>query len=216
MAKYTQEQRDEAVALFNELGSVTATIRRLGYPTRTMLYKWVSRDDAAHNRGEEARYLQYDPAVKATATRMCDSTHDARSVAKLYLVKQKSTGTSPNAELANSSLLRAVSQLREGEKPTCHSDRGAHYRWPGWLSICERAGITRSMSKKGCSPDNSACEGLFGRLKNEFFYLRNWQGVTMGGFMAMLNDYLEFYNDGRIKQSLGWMSPNEYDVGFEV
>ena len=26
------------------------------------------------------------------------------------------------------------------------------------------------MSKKGCSPDNSACEGVFGRLKNEMFY----------------------------------------------
>ena len=66
------------------------------------------------------------------------------------------------------------------------------------------------MSKKGCSPDNSACEGFFGRLKNEFFYFRNWQGVTMEGFAGMLNDYLEFYNAGRIKQSLGWMSPNEY------
>ena len=32
----------------------------------------------------------------------------------------------------------------------------------------------------------------------------------MQGFAGMLNDYLEFYNDGRIKQSLGWMSPNEY------
>lgn len=31
----------------------------------------------------------------------------------------------------------------------------------------------------------------------------------MQGFAGMLNDYLEFYNAGRIKQSLGWMSPNE-------
>ena len=60
------------------------------------------------------------------------------------------------------------------------------------------------------SPVNSACEGFFGRLKNEFFYSRDWQEVAMQGFAGMLNDYLEFYNDGRIKQSLGWMSPNEY------
>ena len=33
------------------------------------------------------------------------------------------------------------------------------------------------MSKKGCSPDNSACEGFFGRLKNEFFYYRDWDGA---------------------------------------
>ena len=29
----------------------------------------------------------------------------------------------------------------------------------------ETAGLERSMSKKGYSPDNAACEGLFGRLK---------------------------------------------------
>ena len=68
----------------------------------------------------------------------------------------------------------------------------------------------RSMSKKGCSPDNSACEGFFGRLKNEFFYARDWKGVTFGEFTRLLDDYIEFYNEERIKESLGWMSPNEY------
>ena len=72
------------------------------------------------------------------------------------------------------------------------------------------AGITRSMSKKGCSPDNSACEGFFGRLKNEFFYGRDWFGVTFDKFASLLNDYIKFYNENRIKKSLGWMSPNEY------
>ena len=31
--------------------------------------------------------------------------------------------------------------------------------------MCERYGITRSISAKGCTPDNSATEGFFGRLK---------------------------------------------------
>ena len=46
-------------------------------------------------------------------------------------------------------------------------------------------------------------------MKNEFFYFKSWQGVTIPEFATMLGDYLEFYNDGRIKQSLGWMSPND-------
>ena len=54
-----------------------------------------------------------------------------------------------------------------------HSDRECHYRWPDWIRIMDTAELTRSMSKKGCSPDNSACEGFFGRLKNEMFYNRN-------------------------------------------
>jgi putative transposase len=37
-----------------------------------------------------------------------------------------------------------------------------------WLAIPDRGGqLVRSMSRKACSPDNAACEGFFGRLKNE-------------------------------------------------
>ena len=71
-------------------------------------------------------------------------------------------------------------------------------------------GLVRSMSKKGCSPDNSACEGFFGRLKNEFFYGREWKGVAIESFIDMLDEYLRWYNSRRIKESLGWMSPVEY------
>lgn len=119
-------------------------------------------------------------------------------------------GTSPNAEMANSMLEEACSQLADGDRPVCHSDRGCHYRWPGWVRICKEHGIIRSMSKKGCSPDNSACEGFFGRLKNEFFHDRDWGGESIEGFMAKLDDYMNYYRDGRIKESLGWMSPMQY------
>ena len=78
-------------------------------------------------------------------------------------------GTSPNAELANSMLDAATSTLSEEEHLIVHTDRGCHYRWPGWLERMRKAKLTRSMSKKGCSPDNAACEGFHGRLKNEFF-----------------------------------------------
>ena len=78
----------------------------------------------------------------------------------------RSIGTSPNAELANSSLEEACRTLSEGQGPVAHSDRGCHYRWPGWIAICERNGLARSMPRKGCSPDNSAMEGFFGRLEN--------------------------------------------------
>ena len=66
------------------------------------------------------------------------------------------------------------------------------------------------MSAKGCSPDNSACEGFFGRLKNEFFRYRDWEGVTAEEFMGRLEAYLVYYRDGRIKKSLEWLSPMEY------
>ncbi len=66
------------------------------------------------------------------------------------------------------------------------------------------------MSKKGCSPDNSACEGFFGRIKNEMFYHRPWAGVSLEQFINELDSYLSWYNEERIKMSLGGMSPLAY------
>jgi len=119
-------------------------------------------------------------------------------------------GTSPDADLVNTMLDVAISNLSGGEHPIVHSDRGSHYRWPGWTLRMENAGLTRSMSMKGCSPDNSACEGFFGRLKNEMFYNRSWQGVSVEQFINELDSYLIWYNEKRIKISLGAMSPVDY------
>lgn len=119
-------------------------------------------------------------------------------------------GTSPDAELVNTMIQNAISGLAPDEKPIIHSDRGCHYRWPEWIRIVTEAGLSRSMSKKGCSPDNSACEGFFGHLKIEMFYGHNWDDYSIPEFIAELNDYLEWYCQDRIKSTLGGMSPLEY------
>ena len=126
------------------------------------------------------------------------------------LVVAYSIATSPTAELANSMLRKAIATLQPGEHPIIHSDRGGHYRWPDWISLTEEAGLVRSMSKKGCSPDNSACEGFFGRLKNEMFYCRDWVNVSSAEFIKILEEYLKWYCEKRIKVSLGGLSPIEY------
>ena len=110
---------------------------------------------------------------------------------------------SPNADMANRMLLDAVATLRDGEHPIIHSDRGCHYRWPEWIRICKEHGLTRSMSAKGCSPDNNAAEGFFGRLKQEFFHKRSFAGVTMDEFIGMLDEYMVWYRDRRIKTEFG-------------
>ncbi len=74
--------------------------------------------------------------------------------------------------LDNTMLESAVGSLASNQRPIVHSDRGSHYRRPGWIDRMRTAHLTRSMSKKGCTPDNAACEGFFGRLKNEMYYNR--------------------------------------------
>jgi transposase InsO family protein len=66
------------------------------------------------------------------------------------------------------------------------------------------------MSHKACSPGNAACEGFFGRLKNEWFYSRDWLYTSIEEFVAALDAYIRWYNDARIKISLGSRSPVEH------
>ena len=163
---------------------------------------------------------QLKAQIQANEKWLTDITEFAIPAGKVYLspivdcfdglLVNWNISTSPDALLANSMLDDAAKLLSVGEKPIIHSDRGVHYRWPGWIDRMEKNGFIRSMSKKGCSPDNSACEGVFGRIKNEMFYNADWSGVNISEFIGILNDYLYWYNEKRIKKSLGYLSPIEY------
>lgn len=126
------------------------------------------------------------------------------------LVVNWTISTHPTSDMVNTMLDNAARILQHDEHPIVHSDRGGHYRWPGWIERMERYGLTRSMSKKACTADNAACEGFFGRIKNEMFYNRYWQNVSIEIFIDYLDDYLHWYNQERIKMSLGGLSPIRY------
>lgn len=119
-------------------------------------------------------------------------------------------GERPDAALANSTLEDACALLAPGERPVIHSDRGGHYRWPGWISICEGHGLARSMSAKGCSPDNAAMEGFFGLLKREFWHGRDWSGWTPARFIEELGGWIGRYNTERRSDALGGRTPAEF------
>ena len=123
----------------------------------------------------------------------------------------------PDSDLVNTMLDAAIATVAaNGSRPVIHSDRGAHYRWPGWLSRVHNARLIRSMSRKGCSPDNAACECFFGRLKTELFYPRSWQDITIDQFIQIVDSYIRWYNERRIKISLGSLSPIEYRASLDL
>lgn len=133
------------------------------------------------------------------------------------LVVSWTIGTRPDSDLVNTMLDAAIETVATSAmKPVIHSDRGAHYRWPGWLQRMHKAKLSRSMSRKGCSPDNAACEGFFGRLKTELFYPRNWQNTTVDQFIQSVDSYIRWYNEKRIKISLGSLSPMEYRASLGI
>lgn len=46
-------------------------------------------------------------------------------------------------------------------------------------------------------------EALRGRPRQEFFHRRSFAGVSMDGFVGMLDDYMVWYRDRRIKTEFG-------------
>ena len=126
------------------------------------------------------------------------------------LVVTWKTSQNPNANLTNGMLIDAVSTLMARGKPILHTDRGVHYRWDSWIQIMQKAGLTRSMSRKACSPDNAACERFFGRLKNEMNCEHHWNRKSRTQLIQEVDDYIRWYNKKRIKLSLGEKSPSAY------
>ena len=56
------------------------------------------------------------------------------------LVISWAIGSKPDADLVNTMLDAAIKTIVDsGEQPILHSDRGAHYRWPGWLERVSEA-----------------------------------------------------------------------------
>lgn len=108
----------------------------------------------------------------------------------------------PDDDLTTSSLEKALARLKEG--CVVHTDGGGNYFSERWKRLCEDNGLARSMSRKAKSPDNARAEGFFGTLKQEFFYARSWQGVKTSQFVKMLDAYIVWYRDVKIKKALGW------------
>ena len=68
--------------------------------------------------------------------------------------------------------------------------------------------IFQSMSRKGNCLDNSVMENFFGLLKQEIYYGRVYHSCEE--LKTAIEEYVVYYNERRIKKSLGWMSPAAY------
>lgn len=99
-----------------------------------------------------------------------------------------------------------------------HSDQGNLYWSNAWVKLCAELDIVRSMSRRGNCWDNSPCEGFFSHMKsdlglNKCDYRHLLPEKTI---RAMIDDYIPWYNEGRIQEKLGYMSPVEFRRTFEA
>ncbi|HHA7407986.1 TPA: IS3 family transposase, partial [Streptococcus pneumoniae] len=114
--------------------------------------------------------------------------------------------TSPNLEQVKSMLEQAFTE-KYYENTILHSDQGWQYQHDSYHRFLESKGIQASMSRKGNSPDNGMMESFFGILKSEMFYGYEKNFRSLENLEQAIVDYIDYYNNKRIKVKLKGLSP---------
>ena len=117
--------------------------------------------------------------------------------------------TSPNLEQVKTMLEQAFTE-KHYENTILHSDQGWQYQHDSYHRFLESKGIQASMSRKGNSPDNGMMESFFGVLKSEMFYGYEKSFQSLKQLEQAIVDYIDYYNNKRIKVKLKGLSPVQY------
>ena len=120
--------------------------------------------------------------------------------------------TSPNLEQVKTMLEQAFTE-KHYENTILHSDQGWQYQHDSYHQFLEGKGIQASMSRKGNSPDNGMMESFFGILKSEMFYGYEKSFESLKQLEQAIVDYIDYYNNKRIKLKLKGLSPVQYRLG---
>ena len=118
------------------------------------------------------------------------------------------TSRRPLFKLVDNMLTKALDRLGEGERPILHSDQGWQYRMSAFQCRLQAKGLAQSMSRKGNCLDNAPMESFFATLKSELFHPGNFQ--TVENLNRAITDYIDYYNNRRIKLKLKGLSPVQY------
>ena len=88
-----------------------------------------------------------------------------------------------------------------------YSDQGSQFTSRSWIELLKKRGIEISMDGKGRCIDNIHIERFWRSLKYEEVYLRSYRSIKEA--KESLGSYIQFYNEERPHQSLGYKTPNE-------
>ena len=117
---------------------------------------------------------------------------------------------SPNLEQTKRMLDGAFGKYPNLEGLVFHSDQGWQYQHDYYQGRLKEKGIVQSMSRKGNCIDNSIMESFFGTMKNEMFYGHESEFRTFEQFRKAVAEYIDYYNNKRIKAKTKWMPPSKF------
>ena len=111
----------------------------------------------------------------------------------------------PVLNMVTTMLEKAFEKIPDGTNLILHSDQGWQYQHKQYQQMLHKKGIRQSMSRKGNCLDNAVIENFFGLLKSELLYLQEFD--SMEHFKQELIEYLDYYNNHRIKAKLKGLPP---------
>lgn len=90
-----------------------------------------------------------------------------------------------------------------------HSDQGVHYTSNSFINILRSKSLRQSMSRRGNCWDNAPQESFFGHMKDHI-KLKLETCIEYAEVQAIVDDYMDYYNNRRYQWHLAKLSPNEY------
>lgn len=115
---------------------------------------------------------------------------------------------SPNFRQITEMLKDAFQKIPDNSQLILHSDQGWQYQMKVYRKMLKDKGIRQSMSRKGNCYDNSVIENFYGILKSEFYH--NQKFFSVEHFSEELSEYIDYYNNHRIKVKLNGLSPVQF------
>ncbi len=117
----------------------------------------------------------------------------------------------PDQQVALQALRMALAVRRPQPGLIHHSDQGALYTSGAYQRLLTQHGLVASMSRKGNCYDNAAVESFFSTLKNELVHDHTFH--TPEEAQAAVFEFIEvFYNRQRLHQTLGYVSPLQFEA----
>lgn len=155
--------------------------------------KWVT----------DITYIQYGSTTKYLSTIM-DLFNNEIVAYKLYDHQQ--------TPLVIDTLKAALALRNNPEGVIIHSDQGSVYTSYAYQAFVKEHDLISSMSRRGNCWDNAVIESFQSNLKSEEFQYVKFNSLGNQEVSERVINYLNYYNEERIQEKLGYLTPKKYGV----
>lgn len=199
---------------------VSRLMKELGLSVRSQR-RWVCTTDSDHGLPVYPNLLKNLVPERINQVWVADLTYIALARGFVYLAvildiySRKVIGWALATRMTRQLTLGALEMALEKRGPVLgcihHSDRGSQYAANDYVERLKQAGLRPSMSRRGNPYDNAYAESFMKTLKVEEVYLTDY-----ANFSDVINRVPRFieavYNEKRLHSSLGYRSPNNFEV----